>query len=610
MKNGHQQDTDLQIAICGSAGDGTIAVGDILKHAMAGAGYRVIAFDQYPAEIRGFGKCISRTRITSNQTYSIKPGSDVLVSLNDAHAIPHTAEVADYGAVIYDSAPISLLQEGMHISAHLKPGHIPYGLPTREISEEATGGNRSRNMVALGFVAGLYQMPHSAFIDAIADKFRTKPAEVTRSNTAAFDAGYRFGASTYRFDQVKFCAPPRRRKRHAEMMSGNAAVVKGCLDAGIENYFGYPITPATTIMERLAAEMPRRGARLLQTEDEISAIAATIGAGFAGARTATATSGPGLALMSEMIGPGVMAEVPCVIFVSQRGGPSTGMPTKTEQSDLNIAVFGGAGDAKRIVLAPTNVEGCWRCAGKAFEMAEKYQVPVIVLLDLYLSNRYETAFIPEDAEFMQLKPGKVPERTAGEPFPRFRITASGVSQRALPGDPNGIHTITGLEHNEFGRPSDGARMHDAMSQKRYGKLHGVLRHPRITKQKRFGDSGRVDVGLLAWGSTFGEALEAMMLAQAEGIRCAAMKVVLLSPFPERVVRKFVNDCRQVLVPEVNYEGQFAQLVSGSLGVPVNRLNTVTGAPMSVPEILEVIRALAKKSTPGPSAKADRIASGT
>ncbi len=147
------------------------------------------------------------------------------------------------------------------------------------------------------------------------------------------------------------------------MMSGNQAIVRGCLDAGVETFFGYPITPATTILEMLAAQMPKRGGRVLQTEDEISAIWAAIGAGYAGARAATATSGPGLALMTEMMGLGVMTEVPVVVFVSQRGGPSTGMPTKTEQSDLNLAVYGGSGDAKRIVLAPTNVEGCYRCAG-------------------------------------------------------------------------------------------------------------------------------------------------------------------------------------------------------------------------------------------------------
>jgi len=305
-------------------------------------------------------------------------------------------------------------------------------------------------------------------------------------------------------------------------------------------------------------------------------------------------SGPGLALMTEMLGLGVMAEVPAVIFVSMRGGPSTGMPTKTEQSDLNIAVFGGAGDAKRIVLAPTNVEGCWKCAGRAFEMAERYQVPVIVLLDLYLSNRYETVVFPGNNPFVHNPATAIPSEDNGVEYRRYALTEDGISPRAVPGQSGGIHTATGLEHNELGRPSDTPQNHMLMSHKRYHKLNAALKHPNITICKRFGDTGKVDVGLLAWGSTFGEVLEAMFLAQAEGIRCAAMKVVMLSPLPVSRIKRFFNDCGQVLIPELNYEGQLANLVSGTLGRPVHRLNRVTGTPMNVEEILVNIRTLARQ----------------
>ena len=584
--------TDLQIAFCGSAGDGTIAVGDILKQAMAMAGYRVIAFDQYPAEIRGFGKCVSRTRVTGAQVYSMKQQTDILVSLDDSHAIPHASEVRDFGAVIYDNAPISLMAEGEHISGHLEPGQIPYALPIREISERATGSNRGRNMVALGFVAGLYSLPQDVFHTIIARKFKTKPEAVTRDNTAAFDAGYTLGAGEFLFDDVSIGEPPAKSNHEARMLSGNAAVVEGCLDAGIDVYFGYPITPATTIMERLVLEMPKRGKRALQTEDEISAIAATIGAGYAGARSATATSGPGLALMAEMMGLSVMAEVPAVVFVSQRGGPSTGMPTKTEQSDLNLAVYGGSGDAQRIVLAPTNVEGCWRCAGKAFEMAERYQTPVIVLLDLYLSNRYETVIVSPEERFEPNMSKPMGQIRADEKYQRFAATDDGVSPRAIPGQPGGIHTVTGLEHNDLGRPSDQSNVHMDMSEKRHTKLAAAVDHPGITITKRFGDEGEVDVGIMAWGSTFGESLEAMMLARAEGIKCSAMKVVMMSPLPEGPITEFMDSAKEVLIPELNYEGQFAGIVSGTLGRPVNRLNMVPGTPMRVDDILAEIRRLA------------------
>ncbi len=590
MMNG----TDIQIAVCGSAGDGTIAAGEILRQGMALAGYKIIAFDVYPPEIRGFGKCIARTRIATHPVYSIKELSDVLVSLNDGHAIDHVAEVREYGAVIYDDAPVTVLKEGAHISAHIKPGQIPYGFPIREIAERTTGAAKARNMVAVGFVAGLYKMPRDAFHETIKHKFQTKSEAIVADNLAAFDAGFEAGAETFQLDFITL-GRPRRTRTKAVMMNGNAAIAQGCLDAGIDTFFGYPITPATTIQEMLAAEMPKRGGRFLQTEDEIAAISATIGASFAGSRAATATSGPGLALMTEMLGLATMGEVPAVIFVSQRGGPSTGMPTKTEQADLNLAVYGASGDAPRIVLAPTNVEGCYRCAGKAFELAETFQAPVIVLLDLYLSNRLETVSLPENNPFA-FKVGKGLDAFDGPgPYQRYALTADGISPRAIPGEAGGIHTVTGLEHNEAGRPRDLPEVHMAMSKKRHDKLAPAARFPGLTVAKRFGDAGKVDVGVIAWGSTFGEALEATFAAREEGIRCAAMKVVMLSPLPLDRIRRFVADCRKVVVCELNHEGQLANLLSSALGRPFERITRVPGVPMPAGVIVDGIRRLAKQA---------------
>lgn len=587
--------TDIQIALCGSAGDGTIAAGDILRNAVAAAGYRVISFDVYPPEIRGFGKCISRLRITTEQSYALKRQSDVFVSLDDSHAIPHVGEVRDDGAVIYESQPVGSCPEGSHISGHIRPGQIPYGIPVRELSEKSTGGGRSRNLVVLGFIAGLFGLAPLPFHRIIEKKFTRQGPGVVSRNQAGFQAGFDAGVATFKLDDVAFA--PLDKKPNTDqvvMLSGNAAVAQGCMDAHLDTFFGYPITPATSIMERLAVAMPKRGGRLLQTEDEISAMAAAIGAGFTGVRSATATSGPGLALMAEMIGLATMAEVPCVVFVSQRGGPSTGMPTKTEQSDLNSALYGSPGDSQHIVIAPTNVEGCYRCAGKAFEMAERYQTPVIVLLDLYLSNRYETVTLAASGPPFDLNSNKPMRRLeAGEVYKRYALTDDGISPRAVPGDAGCMHVITGLEHNELGRPSDQEEMHAAMSRKRHIKLLGALEHPDFTVSKRFGDGGRVRVGLLSWGSTFGECLEAMFMAQAEGIACAAMKVVMLAPFPAQPVADFMADCEVVLVPEVNYEGQFAQLVQGVLAKPVVRLSRVPGSPMPVELILGEIRRLAR-----------------
>lgn len=574
--------TDVQISICGSAGEGTIAAGDILRSALADAGYRVISFDAYPAEIRGFGKCVARLRVTTEQVYSLKEKSDVLVCLNDEHGIPHVGEVRDYGAVVYESKSIVSLAAGAHVSAHIGAAQVPYPVPIRELCERATGAIRARNMVALGFIAGLFGLASGPFARIIGAKFKGKAGAV-EANRKAFEAGQAAGAEAFKLDDVAFGKPAE--GLQSVMLNGNAAVVKGCLDAGIDNFFGYPITPATTIMERLAVEMPKRGKRLVQTEDEISAMATTIGAGYTGARAATATSGPGLALMSEMIGLGVMAEVPCVVFVSQRGGPSTGIPTKTEQSDLNMAVYGSPGDAPRIVIAPTNVEGCYRCAGKAFEMAERYQTPVIVLLDLYLSNRYETVVMPDKPPFERDCAKTAGKHELGPGYRRFALTDDGVSPRALPGMAGGMHVVTGLEHNELGRVNEQGDNHELMSRKRHLKLQAALDHPDFWHARRMGDEGRVDIGLLAWGSTFGECLEAMFRARAEGLRCAAMKVVMLDPFPAHEVTGFIDQCDLVLVPELNFQGQFAGLIQARTGRAVHKYDRVPGAPMRAEDIL-------------------------
>ena len=471
-------DTDIQIAICGSAGDGTIAAGGILNQAMARAGYRVIAFDVYPAEIRGFGECIACSRITSAQVFSLKAQSDVLVSLNDGHAIAHVPEVRDYGALIYDDAPITTLKEGQHISGHIKPGSCPTACRcARSPSARPTPPSRATwwrwasRPGSTGCRAKPSTRPSPPSSRA---RPRRSPRATSRRSTPATRRAQGPSSST-----SIALGPTGKPEPGAVMMSGNQAIVRGCLDAAVETFFGYPITPATTILEMLAARMPKQGGRVLQTEDEISAISATIGAGYAGARAATATSGPGLALMVEMLGLGMMAEVPCVVFVSQRGGPSTGMPTKTEQSDLNLAVYGGSGDAQRIVLAPTNVEGCYRCAGKAFELAEKYQTPVIVLLDLYLSNRLESVTLPAKPPFAPSLIKGLSGATARAPYQRFALTDDWVSPRALPGQEGGIHTVTGLEHNEAGRPKDTPEVHARMTEKRHTEARLGDRHPDL-----------------------------------------------------------------------------------------------------------------------------------
>jgi len=278
-------------------------------------------FDSYPAEIRGFGKSLGHTKISHEPV--LTPGNkvDCLVSLNDVHSITELNSLKEHGTVIYDSKPPDYVEEDCAIAGFIDPGWTGCGVPLRELSTMAVKSARSRNIVALGAIAGLFDLSPNAFIEAISIRFAKKPKELREINAHAFMLGFEY--VTKEFTQ------PRRiesetlgflEDRDISIISGNEAAARGCLDAGIRLYSGYPITPATKIMEILAKELPKIGGQVVQTEDEISAIGHAIGAGFAGKRAVTATSGPGLCLMIENINLAVMGEIPVVIINSQRGG--------------------------------------------------------------------------------------------------------------------------------------------------------------------------------------------------------------------------------------------------------------------------------------------------
>ncbi|MBM3301166.1 MAG: 2-oxoacid:acceptor oxidoreductase subunit alpha, partial [Deltaproteobacteria bacterium] len=386
-----------------------------------------------------------------------------------------------------------------------------------------------------------------------------------------------------------FPQPERVKGPDKVMLSGNEAIGKAALDAGLRLYFGYPITPATPIMEFLAKRLPERGGAVVQMEDEIASIGAVLGSFHAGARAMTATSGPGFALMTEMITHGVMAEIPAVILNAQRGGPSTGLPTKTEQSDLHAAVFGGPGDSARIVIAPTNVAECYEYLVKSFQLAERYQTPVIVLTDFYLDNRVENLLMPEATEEQKSCGNLFPDETARGQYKRYLATESGISPRSIPGMEGLAFTATGLEHTEQGTPDYSAENHMKMSKKRHRKIQGAL--AELARPVEFSSGGKLDVGVIGWGSTFGSVLEAVNNARERGLNAGALKIISVFPYHADVIQEFMSRCKEVLIPELNYSGQLANLIGHLHGKDVVRLNRATGVPLPPAAILEVIEEL-------------------
>jgi 2-oxoglutarate ferredoxin oxidoreductase subunit alpha len=580
-------DVDLTVEICGMSGDGTIAAGGILNEAMSRAGLSVLAFDSYPAEIRGFGRCVTLSRFGNEEMLALDDRTHVLISLDDKQSQSRIPFLARGAFVLFDNRPSSYVDASVSIAAHVEPDVRLYGIPFADLAAAASGSTRGKNLAALGGFAALFRLPPDFFHGVIRKKFGAKGEKVLGANLKSFDAGYRYAEEEYKKDFTQALAVSIKEEEQKILLSGNEAIARGALDAGLKLYFGYPITPATPIMEYLAKTLPQRGGRVVQMEDEIASIGAVLGSFFAGQRAMTATSGPGFALMTELVTHGVMSETPAVIVDAQRAGPATGLPTKTEQSDLHAAVFGGPGDSARIVIAPTNVMECYTYTMKSFQLAEKYQTPVVVLSDFFLNNRVENVKLPPLSETERADWNIYPGNETKGKYWRYRVTDSGVSPRAVPGQEGFLFSATGLEHTEKGIPDYSPDNHMKMTEKRHRKIQGALAD--LPSPREFSPGGALDVGVVAWGSTFGSALEAVTRARKEGLDVGAMKVTSIFPYHGEVIREFMGRCKEVLIPELNYLGQLSNLIGHLHRKDVVRLNRTPGMPMSPALILDKVK---------------------
>ncbi len=581
---------DVTVEVCGMAGDGTIAAGGLINEALSEGGFSVLGFDSYPAEIRGFGRCVTHSRIGNNEVVALGDVTHVLISLDDEQSRSRVPFLTENSIVIFDSSPAAYVREDSSIAGEVEPGTLLFGMPLSDLATAASGTERGRNLTALGGFTAICGIPSELFHRVIKRRFKAKGEKVLLANLNSFDAGVTYATQNFSERIRNIFIPPGQPHGHENvLLSGNQAIGKAALDAGLKLYFGYPITPATPIMEYLASRLPDRGGRVVQMEDEISSIGAVLGSFYAGVRAMTATSGPGFALMTELITHGVMAEIPAVIIDAQRGGPSTGLPTKTEQSDLHAAVFGGPGDSARIVIAPTNVSECYRYTVKSFQLAEKYQTPVIILTDFYLDNRVENLPIPQAVESEIENSNIFPRSSVKGSYNRYSVTESGISPRALPGMEGFIFAATGLEHTEKGTPDYSPEVHTMMSAKRHRKILGALAD--MPAPEEFSSGNIMDVGVIGWGSTFGSVLEAVNMARGRGMNVGALKITSIFPFHLDVIREFMNRCSHCLVPELNFEGQLANLIGHLHTKDVVRLNRVTGMPFPPSAILAKIEDL-------------------
>ena len=577
---------DLRIKISGTSGQGIISAGDILSYATARSGYYVTTFRAFPSEIRGDGKCYYTLRISEEKTLTATGETDILICLDETTIYEGLKKIKPNGILIYDCDLVQELKE-------TKDDITIYALPLTTLAKELES-ERSRNMVALGIVVGLLKNLHleEQILKDIELRYKAKSKDIIDANKKALTTGVEYCKTIERKDIYNNVEM---KQTGAKLiMSGNEAIGLAALTAGCRLFAGYPITPATEIMEWLAKELPKFGGKMVQCEDEIAAINYALGASFAGVKSMTATSGPGLSLMQEAIGLASMAELPVVIADVQRSGPSTGMPTKTEQSDLFAAIYGTHGDCPKIVLAPMNVEDCFYQTINAFNFAEQYQVPVIILSDASLGPRRECVDLI-DIENIKIINRQKPELKEGIEYKRYEDTPSGISPISSVGDKYGEHVITGLEHTEENAPTPDAETHRKMTEKRFRKLETAA--GQFSKAKTYGNED-ASIGIISWGSTSGAVFEAIDKAEEKGIKVQALYPRTLYPLPTDWIKGFVKNKEVVIVVEANYNAQFKSTIverctNINRGTEVLEFLKYDGTPFKPEEILEEIEKVHK-----------------
>ena len=573
---------DITVRFCGIAGDGIVTCGKVMAGACAEKGLSLIVNDNFSAEIRGMGKSTTDIRFSSHDVLSMGDGIDVLIALADTESIAELKDLKPGGFVLYADHSQSGVETPHPILAHIPEGINSYGIPLKPLSEQATNSTMARNIVAIGGFTYLLSLPPEPFLKLIAAKLGKKGNAVVEMNTKAFNLGRDFCSDNFGQPHAKLDLSDDLKPK--SLVTGNQSIARGALDCGLSFFAGYPITPATRIMEIVAEELPKLGGWMLQAEDEIAAAGAVMGGWFAGKRSMTATSGPGLALMAEMLNMGVMAEIPMVIVDVQRGGPSTGLPTKVEQADLNGALYGSPGDSPRIVIAPSSGRECYTGIQLAFDLAEKYQTPVIVLSDLFLANRTVSAELKPEVDRNRSTRIR-PDKNKLDDYRRYANTDSGVSPWMVPGEKGAYYTVTGLEHSEYGNPNFDADVHQSMSDKRFRKFESMkaeLPAPIIR-----GDLDAA-IGLTCWGSTLGSIEEAMEMAREKGVKSKLIQSIMINPQPEEQLQAFFDSCERIIIPEMNQQGQYASLLKSRYGIRPIEMHFAGVNPVSPKQISQKI----------------------
>jgi len=556
------------IRIAGNSQDGIQAIGGFLARLAGRSEQEVMTFMTIPSTISG-GPSIFQVRLGTGEVLSPGDEADLLVAFYQHSYEGHINSLRKGGIVLYDSDHVQPKVEWQEDYRHV-------GVGISSLTVEAIGGtarDKGKNVFVLGLLARMFDLNVSKLELLVRERFAGKNESIVNNALLAFHAGY--GYSIGNLVELFTFSEARTRERSQVVMNGNEALAYGLI-----------------VMELLRRELPKYGGTFVQCEDEIASVSMALGASYGGRVAVTGSSGPGIALKTEAIGWGVMAEMPLVVVNVQRGGPSTGLPTNVEQSDLNLAIFGGHGDSPRVVLAPADVEDCFYTALEAVDLAQRYSVPVFILTDQAIATRIE-AF--QEPELQKVCKDLTPDLAPREEFkPYDLLAAGGVARHAPPGTRilNGKYpVVTGLEHDEMGHPSASPKLHAAMTARRRNKLRTLAAQlpPSIVYGAESGETL-----VVGWGSSLGPMREAVDRALAAGLMVGSLNIRYLNPLPNDLDRVFAR-YRNVVVAELNDEGlygygQLAAILRARYCDPrIRGLNKTDGLTFKVREIVVALQ---------------------
>lgn len=562
--------------IGGEAGFGIREAGVIFAKACSRAGYNVFGHVEYPSLIRG-GHNIYQVSV-DDEVFCQSRQINLLVALNAETIERHAKELTENGAIIYDSDAVSGASHENNIRS--------YPIPLSALAKESGGKDIVRNMVAIGASLSYAGLDFSFLEAVLKDEFRGKGQEIVSINLIAARKGYEHASDNFR-DDFKFQIKARKMSSNRLVLTGNDAIGIGAIKAGCKFFAGYPMTPISALIHFMSAHAKEFGIVFRNASDEIEAINMAIGASYAGARSMTATSGGGFSLMVEAYGMAGMTETPVVIVEGTRTGPSTGLPTWTEQGDLRFVLHASQGEFPRIVAAPGDASECYYNTVEVFNLSEKYQVPAIILVDRHLAESHMSA---EKFKTGERIPGhilKQEQLKRMENYRRFSFSETGISPRSVPGMQGGLFIANSYEHDEYGFYSEDPETVRKMKEKRMRKMESLI--DEIPEPVLHG-SEDADITLVAWGSTKLPALQAIRMLAKEGIKANLLQIIYMWPFKAERIEKILRNARQTLIAENNQTGQLAGLIREKTGIDIpNKLLKYDGRQFYAEEIADKVK---------------------